>query len=360
MCEQNLCGSPAKWRAIFAKIGGARCERAGIVAQFENSRLMTTLPKRSAKCAWLFLAAICWAALPVFAAGAAAHAPLVAGKIFQWRPFLAPFHAVVLHFPIGFVTMAFVLEIYRRRRQSAELKPVTALTLWLSLLGGVLAAGLGILRAADGGYETHAVESHRWTGLAVVGCTLATLVVQRLAYRDELRRGWTYCYRGLLTVTFGLLVVAGHIGGNLTHGSKYLTENAPTFVRELLEETPATTEATAATGLDDAQSFFAEQVQPILEHKCVRCHGAEKQKGDYRLDQPEVALKGGESGKAAIKPGDPLGSELVRLVLLPAGDDDIMPPEGKEPLTADEVLTVIRWIQKGAAFPPATVEESAR
>ncbi|MEO6786717.1 MAG: c-type cytochrome domain-containing protein, partial [Chthoniobacteraceae bacterium] len=228
------------------------------------------------------------------------------------------------------------------------------------LLSGIVSAMLGILRATGGGYETRAVDSHRWTGIAVVVTTLLTFVVQRFAYRDETRRALTVAYRSLLTATLTLLVIAGHIGGNLTHGAKYLTENAPAFVRDFFEEkSPETADATPAGKLDEKQRFFAERVQPILEAKCIRCHGLEKQKGDYRLDEPVVALKGGESGKAAIKPGDPLGSELVRLILLPPDDDDVMPPKGKEPITGEEVLTIIRWIQKGAPFPAAATSASA-
>jgi uncharacterized membrane protein len=284
----------------------------------------------------------------------AAGEPAVVHKAFLWRPFLAPFHAVVLHFPIGFLTMACVLELYRMRRPSAELKPVTRLTLWLSLLSGIVAATFGILRATGGGYESHELESHRWTGIAVVVATLLTLAVQRMAYRDETRRGLTAAYRGLLAVTIGLVVIAGHMGGNLTHGANYLTENAPAFVRELLDDmTLGSIDAVAPGELDENQRFFVEQVQPIFEKKCIGCHGPKKQKGEYRLDQAGVALAGGESGKTAIKPGDPLASELVRLILLPPGDDDVMPPEGKEPMNAEETLTIIRWIQKGAPFPAA-------
>ena len=35
----------------------------------------------------------------------------------------------------------------------------------------------------------------------------------------------------------------------------------------------------------------------------------------------------------------------------PADDDDVMPPSGKDPLTAEEIVTLIRWIQSGAPFP---------
>lgn len=275
-------------------------------------------------------------------------APAAAQKAFLWRPFLAPFHAVVLHFPIGFLTMVCVLEMYRMWRPSAELKPVTKLTLWLSFLSGIVAAALGILRATGGGYEVHEVESHRWTGIAVVVAMLLALVVQRVAFRDAAKAVVIVVYRGLLAITLVLLVIAGHVGGNLTHGSKYLTENAPAFVRELLGEKSAdTADAATPANLDEKQRFFVERVQPILEKKCAKCHGKEKQKGDYRLDDPVIALKGGESEKTAIKPGDPLGSEFVRLILLQPDDDGVMPPKGKEALTGDEVLTIIRWIQKG-------------
>jgi uncharacterized membrane protein len=297
------------------------------------------------------------AADPAQAAGAAA----TAHKAFLWRPFLAPFHAVLLHFPIGFVTMVCVLELYRLRRPNADLKPVTTLTLWLSLLSGVVAASLGILRATSGGYEVHELETHRWTGISVVAATLLALALQSRAYRDEKRRALTVAYRAALAATLGLLVVAGHMGGNLTHGSKYLTENAPSFVRDWIEEkAPQISDASVSTNPDEKQRFYVEQVQPILEKKCLRCHGPEKQKGDYRLDRSESALAGGESGKAAIKPGDPLGSELVRLILLPPGDDDIMPPDGKEPVNADEAMTIIRWIQKGALFPAPVTASAVR
>ena len=311
---------------------------------------------------WLLpVALLLFATLSVLAAGESAAAVPSTPKIFQWRPFLAPFHAVVLHYPIGFITMAFLLEIYGMRQPSLEVKRITRFVIWISLISGIVAATFGILRAAGGGYEHRAVETHRWTGLGVVACTLATLALQKFTCRDNARRAWTYAYRSLLTVTLGLLVVAGHMGGNLTHGSKYLTENAPTFVRELLTDEPMEkTEETPAANLDEGQRFFVEQVQPILNAKCVRCHGSEKQKGGYRLDQPEMALKGGESEKPSIKPGNPLESRLAQLILLPPGHDDIMPPEGKEPLTPEEIGVVLHWIRIGAPFgatpPPSATD----
>jgi uncharacterized membrane protein len=277
-----------------------------------------------------------------------------AHKIFHWRPFLAPFHAVVLHFPIGFITVVFILEIYRLRRPTTELRHITMLVTWLSLVTGIISAAFGLLRAGNGGYEVHALDLHRAFGLCVPLLILPTLAAQYIAYRHETIRGWTYCYRSLLVGTLALIVVAGHLGGNLTHGSNYLVENAPEFVRELIAEDPAPTSATSVV-LNENQRYYADKVQPILAAKCYNCHGNQKQKGGYRLDQPEIALKGGESGKIAIKPSDPLESQLVRLILLPRSHDDVMPPDGKESLTPEEVGTVIQWIRDGAHFSERTV-----
>ncbi len=289
---------------------------------------------------------------PIWAAAAVSGTGAVPAndQIFHWYPFLAPFHAVVLHLPIGFLTIAFILEIYRMIRPSEELNRVVRLVIWVSLLSGIVTASLGILRAQGGGYEAHAVEWHRWSGIAVPACTLLTLVVQGRAYRG--RSGLTtFAYRLSLLGTLFLLVVAGHLGGNLTHGAGYLVENAPAFLRDLLERTRPAVPVQAAAPQPQG-GVYAEKVAPVLKAKCYQCHGPEKQKGGYRLDQPELAMKGGESGKPGIVPGDVLGSNLARMILLPPDHDDVMPPSGKESLKSEELISVIEWIRGGAVFGP--------
>lgn len=293
------------------------------------------------------------------AASATTHA--TSHRLFEWRPFLAPFHAVVLHFPIGFLTMAGILEIYRVLRPSHELRRVTSMVLWLGLATGFISATFGWMRAGSGDYDPKQLEMHRIYGIAVPFVTLGTLLFQRLAYRDENVRLWTMSYRGLLLGTLGLVVVAGHLGGNLTHGSKYLVENAPEFMRAWLENQPPPDSAneTDPARLNAQAKVYVEKVQPILESKCYKCHGPEKQKGGYRVDRLDQLVKGGESGKPAIKPGDPLSSYLVRLILLPPQHDDVMPPEGKQPLTLEEIMTLIDWIRNGAKLPITATNQTA-
>ena len=299
---------------------------------------------------------VVWGILFAFAvllacAGAATSATVQSQSngVFRWRPFLGPFHSLVLHYPIGFLTMAFILELYRLWRPSEEARRITTLVIALSLIASVVAASLGIMRAGGGGYEGRTVEVHRLFGMAVPFLTLATMLLHLGSSRKP-AAFWLYGYRAMLVCALGALVAAGHYGGNLSHGSKYLVQNAPEFIKDLIEP-----ELPAAAAPGHRQQFFLEKVQPVFEAKCIACHGPEKQKGDYRIDDSALAAKGGSSGETAIKPGEPMASEIVRRIMLPRDDDEAMPPDGKEQLTAEEVMDIVHWIQDGATFVGPTV-----
>jgi hypothetical protein len=97
-----------------------------------------------------------------------------------------------------------------------------------------------------------------------------------------------------------------------------------------------------------AASFYAVRVAPLLESRCVACHGEKRQKSDLRLDSFAAVLRGGKHG-AVIVPGDAKNSELVTRIFLPASDDRAMPPSGKTMLTEDEKTVIKLWIAHGAS-----------
>lgn len=262
----------------------------------------------------------------------------------------------MLHYPIGFVTLVFILELYHCWRPSRELRKAMVLVTVLSLGSALLATVLGWLRAVGGGYEEHTLERHRWLGVAVTAGIVMIYVAQRLAFREAAGRLVLWVYRALTLATLVLLVAAGHEGGNLTHGSKYLVENAPDFIKAFLEEMEGEEVPKGSVG---TKGIYAEKIRPIFEAKCFQCHGAEKQKGGYRMDKDDLVFKGGESEKPAVKPGEPLQSNLVRLITLPRGHDDMMPPDGKEPLAPEEILAVIHWIQSGAPIGESVPKPAA-
>ena len=97
---------------------------------------------------------------------------------------------------------------------------------------------------------------------------------------------------------------------------------------------------------------FHRQVLPILREHCFRCHG-EKSQGGLRLDRREFALRAGDSDQLAVIPGDADASEMMNRIL--SGE---MPPTG-EGLSEQQIQTLHRWIQGGAAWPsPPLVAEA--
>lgn len=263
---------------------------------------------------------------------------------FDWRAFLAPFHTVTLHLPIGFVLMALILETYHFFKPSAELRSAVGLVLTCSALSAVVVVLLGIFRADEGGYDPETLEAHRWFGIAVGVVTVVAAIAHAVAFRKTARPVTVAFYRFLLLADMVLLSIAGHGGGNLTHGSKYLTENAPEWVRQWVERGDVP-ERGAGT---DSMSEYVRVIQPIFEAKCYQCHGAEKQKGDYRMDTVEGLFAAGESELDPVVKGNAVESYLVETITVPDDDDIAMPPHGKDSLTPEEVLAIIRWIWAGA------------
>jgi hypothetical protein len=98
---------------------------------------------------------------------------------------------------------------------------------------------------------------------------------------------------------------------------------------------------------DASRRHFTERVKPLLETRCVSCHGPDKVKGSLRLDSRAAALKGGDSGPALV-PGKPAESLIVQAVMH-ARPDLEMPPKDK--LTKADIAVLERWIKDGAPWP---------
>ena len=107
----------------------------------------------------------------------------------------------------------------------------------------------------------------------------------------------------------------------------------------------------------EAEDFY-KNVLPVLREQCFRCHG-EKEKSGLRLNSRAAALKGGESGKAAIVPGDVAASELIARIR--SGDEEERMPPKTHALEPEQIATLESWIKSGAAWPapPVSREEVA-
>jgi WD40 repeat protein len=93
---------------------------------------------------------------------------------------------------------------------------------------------------------------------------------------------------------------------------------------------------------------FTRDIAPILNAKCLTCHGTDKTKGGYQLHTFTALMKPGASKEPSIVPGKPDQSALHRLLI--AKDPDDRMPQKSEPLPATDIKLIERWIREGARF----------
>jgi mono/diheme cytochrome c family protein len=94
---------------------------------------------------------------------------------------------------------------------------------------------------------------------------------------------------------------------------------------------------------------FAEDVNPILQVRCLACHtpGAEgTEKSGLDLSTYAGVMKGTKHGPMIVA-GEPLTSNLMVLIEGRA-DKSLQMPHGKKKLNSCDRDTIRRWIQQGA------------
>ncbi|CAM4100745.1 c-type cytochrome domain-containing protein [Zobellia roscoffensis] len=231
---------------------------------------------------------------------------------------LGRWHPLILHFPIVLLLIAVFLGLTGKK--------VPDELLVVAVLSALVTAISGFFLGKETPVKGDLLFWHQWLG---GGVALVASLWYVLANRGL--SGTVYT-KVLQVVMVGLVAVTGHYGGMVTHGEEFLA--LPTNKKEKeIPENPV---------------IYADVVTTILEDKCVSCHNPNKKKGELLMTNLEELLKGGESGQTLI-PGDPIKSQLISRLHLPAEDEEHMPPEGKAPLTQSEIEILERWVALGAS-----------
>ena len=253
-------------------------------------------------------------------------------------------HPLILHFPVALLMLAAFLEVLPRlsnKKFGAGYNLATWVVLCFGALSAVIAASMGLTLAASGSYDGAAVASHKFFGLSVA--TLACLSVLLKLFAEEKTSGvLKILYSSALSLCVVAIFIAGHYGGNLTHGSEFLPSAAPEPIASWLREEKDTNIIRASN------DQFSQTIEPIITEHCVSCHGDSKQEGGLRFDDHDVVMAGGESGIPAIVPGKALSSEMVRRLFLPRSDKKAMPPDGRSRPSDAQLVTIMDWIEAGA------------
>ena len=107
-----------------------------------------------------------------------------------------------------------------------------------------------------------------------------------------------------------------------------------------------------------AEVDFQRDLLPLLQQHCLDCHGPDAAESDLRLDNLTDALRGGDSGEAAIVPGQSDRSYLIARVL---HDDPAqrMPPDS-ERLSDQQIELLKSWIDDATSWQGAEAELAGR
>jgi len=236
--------------------------------------------------------------------------------------FLGRMHPLFLHLPIGILAVGFAMEWLSRTEKYKHLGSSIGFVLFAGMWSALFAASSGYLLSLEGGYEETTLNRHQWLGIA-------TAVIAFVVF--------------FLHQNFGslmlLLGITGHLGGNLTHGSDFLTEPFTGGGKD---------EAVVITNMDNAL-VFDDLIQPILKKKCVSCHNESKIKGDLLMSTIDGLQKGGKTGPFFLA-GDVKNSLFLQRVHMPMEEKKHMPPKGKTQLTEDEITLLEWWVNEGATF----------
>ena len=156
----------------------------------------------------------------------------------------------------------------------------------------------------------------------------------------------------LLPVLFFIAVTLTACGG--TSASATPSSASPTLEPTLVPTLPAPTETPASVATDTlapqatdtvtasiASASFANDVMPILESRCINCHGGEQTKEGLDLKTYASLMAGSQNG-SVITPGNADDSFLAQQLL-----EGKMPKRGPK-LTPNETQMIIDWINSGA------------
>ncbi|OYW70858.1 MAG: hypothetical protein B7Z37_29450 [Verrucomicrobia bacterium 12-59-8] len=152
------------------------------------------------------------------------------GEVSSFVLFIGRFHPIFLHMPVGVLGVLVLFElICSTRRGEQKFGEASLLMLIFGAIGAVLAVFAGIMLSREGGYVGGNFSLHQTMGLLGTAGVLIALVV-RLMGMGRNSMELLNAYRAVYFISFGIMGLGAHFGGNMSHGNKFLTEHAPESV----------------------------------------------------------------------------------------------------------------------------------
>ncbi|WP_422349983.1 DUF2231 domain-containing protein [Flagellimonas sp.] len=243
---------------------------------------------------------------------------------------LGNLHPLFVHLPIGILLLAFLMELYYRKKPQPKDNGTILFALAIGAISALISVVTGWFLGGNGGYDEQLLDLHRWIAIAFsVGA--AVLFFLKKSSNKQAQKS----YMPVFVVVLILLTATGHYGGSLTHGEDFLF--AEKYEDPVIENV-------------EKAAVYADIVQPILHRKCVSCHNSGKTKGGLLLTSESSLIAGGDSGALLDSLEQEGMSLLMHRLHLPMEDEEHMPPKGKVQLTTEEVMLMEWWMENKHCF----------
>lgn len=252
--------------------------------------------------------------------------------------FIGHFHPLVVHLPIGILLIALLLQWLSGKEKFQSYYVVVPFLLLCGMISAIAACISGYFLSISDDYNKGIVGWHKWMGISVA-------VVSVLLYAKERKVRIAHQLKFLSFALFILIMITGHLGGLLTHGSDYLTNP----LVDIFSESKTTNMTIKPVPNVQEAIAYNDVVQPIFQTRCYSCHGPNKQKGKLRLDDSTSIMKGGEDGPV-IDLHNADKSDMIKRLLLPVDNQDHMPPKEKPQPSESQITLLHWWISTGADF----------
>jgi uncharacterized membrane protein len=275
-------------------------------------------------------------------------------------------HPTLVHFPICLLIVTAALELGSLLRRNSEINRIGLYALVWSAVCAFVATLAGLANSAHQeflGESADFLSIHLWGGLVVTAIAIISSLVG-LGSCNIKPDAQLVVYRSLTIGNALLMCFMAHYGGLLVHGADYFEEPLTLAASETFSASTDGSESGRASlkrsALNKKSSSaavipppsrrkinFEKDIEPILKENCAKCHDDGKSKGDYRIDNRDLFIKGGKDGPAAV-PGESHVSYVVKLI---SGVEPkkIMPSKGRR-LTDEEIGVIRAWIDQGMTW----------
>jgi uncharacterized membrane protein len=244
-------------------------------------------------------------------------------------------HPLVVHLPIGIIVAALLYDWFSTKRGAESPSQALKFLWYAGTISSLVAVICGLSLEQSGHFAGTPFTVHKWTGIALFFFSFLRSLCFLSYFSKVSSAGRLIDYSILI-----LMIVAGHFGGELTHGQGYLLKGLGWISNESKEDLPI-----QDFSHQDTVLLYEDIVQSIFNRKCVQCHREQDARGGLVLTSYDEVLD--DTYGQVIEPRDAHESKLFKRVTAASENEKFMPPSGL-PLTFAEIRMIEWWIEEGA------------